>query len=378
MKKNLPLPRVLIVEESRIVRAMIIKHIRGSYEFREEADGEAAWQILVLDQSIDLVICSLSLPVLDGSGLLTRVRASRLARLAKMPMLMISGDNEEALERAKLNGASEFIHRGTGREELLERISSLLKPAPAAAPKFSKSNSSNGNADFLQTKIFTDVDVDLEASHVMSQALENNQEVSVMAIAFDHPKTLLEQYGADAHNQLEQRFVAILRSKLRQEDSLGEFINHQLLVVSPSLSTHVCISLGERLQKTLAEASLAIQGQRLNLTISIGVSNSHDDQITSLDILSKQAIARLQEAQQRGGARIFSCQAQAGAEPLNIENALALIKSGRSSEVLPHINRLGLHLLPLLKLLSSDLQIDLALETLQKTLQSQTHKKQLP
>lgn len=69
------LPRILVVDESRMVRAMIIKQIRDHYDFREEADGEAAWQVLVLDHSIQLVICSLSLPVLDGNGLLDRVRS---------------------------------------------------------------------------------------------------------------------------------------------------------------------------------------------------------------------------------------------------------------------------------------------------------------
>ena len=98
------LPRILIVDESRMVRAMLVRHIRDLYDFREEADGEAAWQVLVLDHSIDLVICSLSLPVLDGDGLLVRVRSSRLPRLAQMPMLMISGDNDEAIERAKAHG----------------------------------------------------------------------------------------------------------------------------------------------------------------------------------------------------------------------------------------------------------------------------------
>ena len=88
-------PRILVVEESRIARATIIKHLGAHYDCREEGDGEAAWQILVLDQSIDLVICSLSLPILSGDDLLVRVRASRLSRLNQMPMLMISGDDAE-------------------------------------------------------------------------------------------------------------------------------------------------------------------------------------------------------------------------------------------------------------------------------------------
>ena len=82
------LPRILIVDESRMVRAMLIRQIREFYDFREEADGESAWQVLVLDHSVELVICSLSLPVLDGDGLLTRVRSSRLARLAQPTVVL--------------------------------------------------------------------------------------------------------------------------------------------------------------------------------------------------------------------------------------------------------------------------------------------------
>ena len=42
--------KVLIVDDSRMVRASIIKRIRDRFEFREEADGEAGWQTLLVDE----------------------------------------------------------------------------------------------------------------------------------------------------------------------------------------------------------------------------------------------------------------------------------------------------------------------------------------
>ena len=86
MNNPTPLSRILIVDESRMVRAMISKHIRDHFDYREESNGEAAWQVLVLDHSIELVICSLSLPVLDGNGLLDRVRSSRLVWIPTPPV----------------------------------------------------------------------------------------------------------------------------------------------------------------------------------------------------------------------------------------------------------------------------------------------------
>ena len=71
-----------------MVRASIIKHLKGRYAYREEVNGEAAWQTLVLDPTIRAVISDLGMPVLDGFGLLERVRQSKLARVRQLPVIM--------------------------------------------------------------------------------------------------------------------------------------------------------------------------------------------------------------------------------------------------------------------------------------------------
>jgi DNA-binding NarL/FixJ family response regulator len=50
------LPHILIVDDSRVVRISLIKHLKDHFEIREESDGEAAWQTLVVDHSIKAVI----------------------------------------------------------------------------------------------------------------------------------------------------------------------------------------------------------------------------------------------------------------------------------------------------------------------------------
>ena len=121
MSESVDNPRILIVDESRMVRAMLAKQIRGTYAFREEANGELAWQALVIDPSIRMVVCSLSMPLLNGDELLARMRASALSRLARMPMLLIAGDNADAVERAKAHGATDFIDRQSLADDLLSR-----------------------------------------------------------------------------------------------------------------------------------------------------------------------------------------------------------------------------------------------------------------
>ena len=88
-------PRVLIADDSRIVRAMLIKHIEGMFEFREALDGEQAWETLLLDQSIRVVITDLTMPKLDGYGLLQRIRTSKIARIRNIPVVVVSGSDEQ-------------------------------------------------------------------------------------------------------------------------------------------------------------------------------------------------------------------------------------------------------------------------------------------
>ena len=361
------LPRILIVDESRMVRAMLVRHIRDLYDFREEADGEAAWQVLVLDHSIDLVICSLSLPVLDGDGLLVRVRSSRLPRLAQMPMLMISGDNDEAIERAKAHGASDFISRNTGSAELLARIDSLLKLAQAQNQL--KENLEQ-HVQNPETGIFTRKYIELQAVQAMSHAMRHNNEVSAIVMGFDNVGTLREEHGADVLKQLQQRFISMLSGKIRKEDSLGHYIGSQLVAISPGTSFAACESFGNRLREAIRVANITVHGQRLSLSVSVGISNSPADGVSSAGALIELAGVRLKTAQQSGGNQVIACSGPALPLPAapTLEQAIALIRSGQESAVVPHLATLGSEVLPLLKLMDREFTLDLPVADIERHL----------
>ncbi len=368
------LPRILIVDESRMVRAMLIRHIRDLYDFREEADGEAAWQVLVLDHSIELVICSLSLPVLDGDGLLVRVRSSRLTRLCQMPMLMISGDNDEAIERAKSHGASDFMSRNTGGAELLARIDSLLKLAQAQNQL--KQNLEQ-HVQNPETGIFTRKYIELQAVQAMSHAMRHNSEVSAIVMGFDNMGALREEHGVEVLKQLQQRFISMLSGKIRKEDSLGHYIGSQLVVISPGTSFAACASFGNRLREAMRSANISIHGQRLKLSVSVGISNSPADAVSSAGALIELAGARLKIAQQNGGNQVVACNAdQLGSVAIavpTLERAADLVRSGQENAVIPHLPELGAQMLPLLKLMEREWSLVFPLSVIEKRLEESSH-----
>lgn len=362
MTEQNPLPRILVVDESRMIRAMLVRQIREFYDFREEADGESAWQVLVLDHSVTLVICSLSLPVLDGDGLLARVRASRLERLAQMPMLMISGDDEQVIERARSHGASDFIRRGTGGAELLARVDSLVRLSQA---RHQLKESLAHQVQNPETGLFTRKYIELQALQAMSQAMRHNSEVSVLVIGFDNVGTLRDEHGQDVLKQLQQRFIAVLSGRIRREDSLGHYQGSQLVVLSPGTSRAACEAFGDRVRKAVQAASITIHGQRVVLTVSIGISNSPADEVTSAGALIELASSRLKSAQQAGGNCVVT--GRADGEPLSsmavstltVDQSLDLLRRGEEKVVVPHLDKLGEKLLPLLRLLEQEMALGL-------------------
>ena len=376
MNSPTQLPRILIVDESRIVRATISKHVRDLYDYREESDGEAAWQVLVLDHSIALVICSLSLPVLDGNGLLDRVRASKLTRLSQMPMLMIAGDNDEAIERAKAHGASDFVNRGTGGAELLARIDTQLKLVQA---QHQLKESLEQNVQNPETGLFTRKYVELQAVQAMSHAMRHNSEVSAMVMSFDNIGALREEHGVDVAKQLQQRFISMLSSKIRKEDSLGHYAGSQLVVISPGTPAAACESFGNRLREAIRAANIAVHGQRLNLSVSVGVSNSPADAVVSAGALIELAGSRLKMAQQAGGNQVISCNPRADAVSSVVpalDQALALINEGQVAKVMPHLAELGLQVMPLLRLLERRFGFGLPLAEIEKRMTDPVQEKE--
>ena len=242
-------PRILIVDASRMARATLISQIREQYNFREEVNGESGWQALVIDHSIQLVICALSMPMLDGDGLLARVRSSRLTRLRQMPVLMIAGDNEEANERARVLGASDFISRGIGATELLARIASLLQLAQA---QNELRESPERDAQHPVTGLPTRRHIEVQAAQALSQAVRHDGPLSILIIGFDRFGALREQHGDEVAKELLKRLASMLVQKVRKEDSLGHYSGSDLAVVSPGTPFPACESFANRLREAFA------------------------------------------------------------------------------------------------------------------------------
>ena len=133
--------------------------------------------------------------------------------------------------------------------------------------------------------IFTRKYIELQAVQAMSHAMRHHGEVSAIVMGFDNVGVLREEHGVDALKQLQQRFISMLSGKIRKEDSLGHYIGSQLVVISPGTTSAACESFGNRLREAIRAANISVHGQRLSLSVSVGISSSPADAVSSAGAL---------------------------------------------------------------------------------------------
>jgi len=117
------LPRILAADDSRVMRLAMRKILGKHYDVVEAEHGEDAWTLLINDNSIQVLFTDLSMPYLDGYGLLDRMRSSDDPHLQNMPVIIITGkeDDDEAKQQALDHGANDFISKPFESIQLLAR-----------------------------------------------------------------------------------------------------------------------------------------------------------------------------------------------------------------------------------------------------------------
>lgn len=363
------LPRILVVDDSRIVRVSLSNQLKGHYEVREEADGEAAWQTLVLDHDIQAVISDLQMPKLDGFGLLERLRTSKLRRLQQLPFIMVSGEEtEEERQRAKGLGVSDFVTKGAGTTEILTRLDHLMALTKA---RETLDESREHMVHDPRTGLFTRKYLELQAAQALSHAARHGGEVSVLVLGFDSFAAAGEKLGMERAEEVGNRLAKMLAAKIRKEDSLGHFGSGQYAIVSPGTPPATCAVFAERVRQAVEAAQVAAHGQRVALTVSVGVAAIPADRVVSAGALLELAGNRMQEAMQGGGNRVVQGglgEAVKAARPITLQQAIELLKAGRPEAVVPQLAGLGQQVMPLLQLLNRELALDLPLAEIERRL----------
>ncbi|WP_018990944.1 GGDEF domain-containing response regulator [Aromatoleum toluclasticum] len=373
-QENQPLPKVLIVDDSRMVRASIVKLIRGRFEFREEADGEAGWQALLVDPSIQLVLSDIGMPQLDGYGLLQRIRSSKLSRIQELPVIVISGEEDDAVrERARQLGANDFITKGIGATELLARLDSLtrlaqtrreLEESRAALAKQSPVDPVSG--------LVTESYMNWRGEQELALARRHQADLSAMLVEIDRYDQLITTYGAHVAQLVGRKLSGILSTRVRKEDTVTQIAPSQFVVLSPSTDLGGICAFALRMQQAMEKLVMTYREDRIRINVTIGVASSSVDEAQSVSELIGMAVKRAQAGRQAGGNRVVGDQGEVTQQSVDqllrqvvsIDQLLGQIRAGEGAELDAQLPAAVAALMPLLQLIESRLGCGIPLDRL--------------
>lgn len=363
------LPRILVVDDSRMVRASIAKHLKGRFDLREEIDGEAGWEALLADPEIRVVISDLGMPKLDGFGLLERIRNSDIPRIRNVPAVVISGDeDQESRDRARQLGASDFITKGTSAGELVaccESLMALAQPGQADAPAAeAERHHDDSQQALVPHKYFV-----IQGGQALSLARRNYGEVNVLALTIGGLDGIRLDHGEDVVKLVVRKLAKILRSRVRREDAITHVDDGRFAVLSAGVGHASCVAFALSLKEAVGNLNLSYKGLTLKLSLTVGLANFPEESVENFETLYGNALSRLATGVASGGNCVVGMRGViVSAPPLadlfSVERALQLLREGKVDAVRPHLGGLMRRLLPLLDMASNELPCPLPLTEL--------------
>ena len=113
---------ILVVDDSRTVRASINKVLSSTYTVVQAEDGEDAWDKLLELPKVSMVVSDIMMPKLDGYGLICRIRAADKPEIKNIPIVVItSSEDDLTRERAHACGANDFIVKPVSAADMMQR-----------------------------------------------------------------------------------------------------------------------------------------------------------------------------------------------------------------------------------------------------------------
>ena len=382
-----------MVDESRVVRATLCKHLKDEFEIREEADGESAWQTLMLDASLSVIISGVHIPRLSAHDLLARLKASSMRRLREIPFVLITTDvdNKAKREYDRSRGVDGFISKSMDRAELLKYLDNLLDSAvytesvilpdaPAEETEAEPGPVPEVEPEHMQPtlepifKAPAILDPEPFGTWVASLAVPNPKagKLSMLVFAIDNRDSLIASFGQEAMDMVVKRIASLLITKVGPSDSIGRCGDDRLCIISRGVDLDQGMHFARRVCASLSAGQITIRGQKIRLTASVGVASNTSDPVSDGASLFALAEKRLTQALVCGGNTVAS-DSKMGCplrrSDLSASGFLDAINLQDEKTMAAQIGALGLKVLPLLAVMDRELALNLPLADIKRQLE---------
>jgi len=297
---------ILIIDDNRTVRQQILEALEGTGLFDsllDAGDGIEGFKIL-LSKPIDIILCDLEMPGMDGYKFL-RMVASR-EEVQDIPVIILtSHEGQEEKIRGLGAGASDFLTKPFYPDELVARVKVQLK---IKSLQDSLKESNRQLTKLSQTDPLTNLSNRRRLMEILAvefdRSSRNGTPFSVLMIDLDHFKRVNDTYSHQEGDIVLKAIAVVTKDHLRPYDTAARFGGEEFTLVLPETGLAGAVGVAERIRKEIAKLSFAGAIENLKVTASIGVATSTGKKIGCVDDLLRAADDALYEAKTNGRNRV--------------------------------------------------------------------------
>jgi DNA-binding NtrC family response regulator len=123
------MPKILVVDDSRLIRQRLVKFLADEYEVVEAENGkEAILKIASPDWKPDCVVSDLLMPLMDGFALLDWVQKHKIG----IPVIILTADIQtETKGRCMELGAYTVLNKPPQVDQLKQTVVNAITGVPA-------------------------------------------------------------------------------------------------------------------------------------------------------------------------------------------------------------------------------------------------------
>ena len=301
---------ILVVDDSRLMRVAARKILKDDFDILEAADGEQAWEMLQSGTQVNLIMSDLSMPNLDGLGLLKRVREAEQTGIKTLPVIIVTGaeDDDGSKQTALSAGASDFITKPFESVQLLARAKTQAKQqqtqqALQDSEACKQQLEQHSSVDIL-TGLANERDLIDHIESGLSYALRHRTELSLLLVQVDKYKVMFLRRGKQTAEDILRSLAGVLSEGRRREDVVARTGLDTFGILLPSANSIGARRVAEQLVNAVRGHDFGSGDDKIPVRISIGVSSpAINHEVTAAGVL-EDARQKLRLAAEAGGDRV--------------------------------------------------------------------------
>jgi two-component system cell cycle response regulator len=205
-------------------------------------------------------------------------------------------------------GANEYLIRPVERNELLARARTQVrrKRLQERLRENHRRSLSLALTDEL-TGLYNRRYMLAHLNELLARATKGDMQTAVLMLDIDHFKSVNDNYGHPAGDDILRELAARLLRQVRSVDLVARLGGEEFVAVMPETTLSGAAVVAERLRLSVATEPFTVKasGERLTVTISIGVAAT-DEIDEGVDVLMKRADEALYAAKNGGRNRVIS------------------------------------------------------------------------